>query len=84
MLGLSHWAQPVGAAFIEVAHDAPPSLAGLPVLGFEVAPALNTCRLPKYQICVAAHIWYLGQSAVMRSKARKAPPPEDPGDPVCA
>ena len=27
---------------------------------------------------------YLGQSAVMRSKARKAPPPQEPGDSVCA
>jgi hypothetical protein len=27
---------------------------------------------------------YLGSSAVMRSKARKAPPPQEPGDSVCA
>lgn len=27
---------------------------------------------------------YLGQSAVMRSKGRNAPPPKEPGDPVCA
>ena len=27
---------------------------------------------------------YLGSSAVMRSKARKAPPAKEPGDSVCA
>jgi hypothetical protein len=39
-------------------------------------PSASAAKLlPTYAICVAAHICYLGQSAVMRSKGRK---PSDP------
>jgi integrase len=33
---------------------------------------------------VESTVRYLGQSAVMRSKGRNAPPSKEPGDPVCA